>query len=139
MGKAQLPKGLRGKTTIWGIAASLLLAGLLMGCTSTQHPAAAAVETYLQAMVDKDEARLVSLTCPAFEADALLEFDAFSLVTTRLQGLECQAQNPGDTSASVSCQGQIVATYGAEDQEFDLSERVYQVQKQEGNWLVCGQ
>lgn len=157
MRQAQFPNALRGRTTVLGrtltigrsltaftgiargMAASLLLAGLLYACGPSKHPAAAAVEAYLRALVDKDEARMVGLTCQAFEADALLEFDAFSLVKTRLEGLQCQAQDSSEAAASVTCQGQIIASYGAEDQQFDLSGRTYQVQKEGSDWLVCGQ
>lgn len=145
MRMAHLFKELRGRTTVLsadillGLAASLLLAGLLYACGSPKHPAVTAVETYLRALVDKDEARFVGLTCKDFEADALLEFDSFSLVKTRLEGLKCQAQETGESAASVICQGQIIATYGAEDQQFDLSKRTYQVQKEGSDWLVCGQ
>lgn len=116
----------------------LLVAGLLSACGPSKHPAAAAVEAYLQALVNKDESRLVSLSCPDFEETALLELDSFSLVKTRLEGLDCQAQAQED-SASVTCQGQILATYGTEDQQFDLSGRTYQVKNIGGDWLVCGQ
>ena len=103
------------------------------------NPAAAAVESYLRALVAKDEAQFVGLTCKEFEADALLEFDSFSLVKTRLEDLQCQAQDTGDSAASVTCQGQIIATYGAEDQQFELSGWNFQVQKAGSDWLVCGQ
>ena len=136
---ANLLKALRGKTFTLVLAASLLLAGLLYACGPSKHPAATAVESYLKALVDKDEARFVGLTCKDFEADALLEFDAFSLVQTRLEGLQCQAQDTAESTASVTCQGQIIATYGAEDQQFDLGTRTYQVQKEGSDWLVCGQ
>ncbi len=122
----------------WGLAALLIVGGLLAACASAKHPAAVAVEDYLQALVDKDEARLVSLTCPDFESDALLQLDSFSLVKTKLDGLDCQAQAQDDT-AKVTCQGQILATYGTEDQQFDLSEKTFQVINQGGDWLVCGE
>jgi hypothetical protein len=122
----------------WGLAALLLVGGLLAACASTKDPAAAAVEDYLQALVDKDEARLISLACPDFEDQALLELDSFSLVKTKLDGLDCQAQFQDDT-AQVTCQGKILATYGTEDQQFDLSEKTFQVVNQGGDWLVCGE
>lgn len=111
--------------------------GLLSACSPAKHPAAATVEDYLNALVDKDEARLVSLVCPENEANALLEYDSFSLVKTSLEGLDCQAEVQ-DGTAKVTCQGQILATYGTENQQFDLSERVYQVQEKGGDWLICG-
>lgn len=124
---------------IWSLAAGMLLAGLLSACGPAKQPAVTAVEAYLRALVDKDEARFVGLTCKDFEAEALLEFDSFSLVKTRLEGLQCRAQDTGEGTANVTCQGQITATYGAEDQQFDLSQRTYQVQKEGSDWLVCGQ
>jgi hypothetical protein len=139
MRKAQLLKTVRDIKILLGAAVIMLLAGLLYACGSSKHPAAAAVESYLRALVDKDESRFIGLTCKDFEADALLEFDSFSLVKTRLEGLKCQAQDTGESAASVTCQGQIIASYGAEDQQFDLSGRQYQVQKEGSDWLVCGQ
>jgi hypothetical protein len=59
---------------------------LLSACSGGQHPAAASVEAFLNALVEKDEAQMVTLTCEAYETDALLEYDAFSLVQTRLEG-----------------------------------------------------
>jgi hypothetical protein len=116
----------------------LAFLGLLTACSSARHPAVVTVEDYLNALVDKDEARLVSLVCPEYEEEALLEFDSFSLVKTKLDGLACQAEAQ-DGFASVTCQGQILATYGTEDQQFDLSERLYQVEEKGGDWLICGQ
>jgi hypothetical protein len=129
---------LRGVRFSGLLVIALALIGLLAACGSAKHPAAVTVEDYLNALVDKDEARLVSLVCPEYEADALLEFDSFSLVKTSLEGLDCQAEVQ-DGTASVTCQGQILATYGTENQQFDLSERVYQVEEKGGDWLICGQ
>ena len=127
------------RVTPWGLTALLLVGSLFAACASAKPPAALAVEDYLQALVDKDEARLVSLTCPDFEDDALLQLDSFSLVKTKLEGLDCQAQAQDDDTAQVTCQGQILATYGTEDQQFDLSEKAFQVVNQGGDWLVCGE
>lgn len=111
---------------------------VLGACADGEHPAASAVEDFVQALAEKDEAQYVTLTCPDYEQDALLEYDSFSLVQTRLEGLACQAASADDASAVVTCQGEIVATYGNEDRNFDLSERRYQVENQGGVWLVCG-
>ncbi len=97
-----------------------------------------ALESYLQALVDKDEATLTSLSCQDWEASALLELDAFQAVETTLDGLSCQQTGTGDGTAQVTCQGSIQATYGSEVQSFDLSERTYTMVEQGGDWLVCG-
>jgi hypothetical protein len=114
------------------------LAAVLPACSGGQHASATAVETFLQALADKNEAQYTTLTCADYELDALLEYDAFSLVKTRLEGLDCQATLVEGDNATVICQGEIVATYGNEDQTFDLSERSYAVINQGGIWLVCG-
>lgn len=111
---------------------------LLTACGGGEHPAVVAVETFVQALVDKDEAQYVSLTCVDYELDALLEYDAFSLVKTHVEGLECQTVNLDGDKAEITCQGEIVATYGDEERTFGLSERRYQVVNQEGQWLICG-
>lgn len=118
----------------------LTLTALALGACAADagHPAANTVESYLQALVEKEEATLVSLTCQDYEANALLEYDAFGMVETRLEGLECQVSKVDDGAAQVSCVGQIIATYGAEDQTFELSDRFYRVIDQDGAWLVCG-
>jgi len=125
------------RTSLWILLISVLAAAL-SACSGGKHPAAASVEAFLDALVNKDEARMVTLTCQSYETDALLEYDAFSLVKTRLEGLDCQAASSDEDRATVSCQGTIIATYGSEDQNFELSERVYQVVNLGGDWLVCG-
>ena len=114
------------------------LASFVTACGGEEHPAAAAVEAFVQALVDKNEAHYVTLTCADFEFEALLEYDSFGSVNTHVQGLDCQAVSVDGNRAEVTCQGEIVATYGNEDRTFELSERRYQVVKQDGEWLACG-
>jgi hypothetical protein len=101
-------------------------------------PAAQTLQSYLQALVDKNEDALVQMTCADWEANALLEFDAFGGVETSLDGLSCQQVDGGSGTATVVCQGKILASYQDEVQEFDLSGRSYQMVEQGGDWLVCG-
>jgi hypothetical protein len=123
---------------IYWLVFYLILAFGISACSGGKHPAALAVETLIQALVDKNEAQYVTLTCADYELDALLEYDSFSLVKTRLEGLDCQAADVEGDQSAVTCRGEIIATYGAEDQTFDLSERRYNVVNQGGTWLVCG-
>jgi len=114
------------------------IAGVLTACSSGKHPAAKSVEALLQALVERDEAHLLTYTCPEFEEEALMEYDSFSLVKTRLEGLDCKLVEQEGDQAKVVCQGQIIATYGSEDQTIELNNRTYQVIKRSGEWLVCG-
>lgn len=118
----------------------LLLATLtLTACASNNADAPVnAVEDYLNALVAKDEDRLSTLSCGEWEDDALLELDSFQAVETRLDGLTCEQTGTEGDTALVLCNGKIIATYGNEDQELDLSVRTYQVTQEGGEWLVCG-
>lgn len=114
----------------------------LTACTGGQQDgtaqAADALENYLNALVAKDEARLVSLTCPSWEENALLEFDSFQAVETELAGLSCQQAGSEGETVLVKCQGKILATYTNEVQEFELGGRTYKMVQNGADWQVCG-
>jgi hypothetical protein len=97
-----------------------------------------AVVSFLEALTNKEEALMISYTCPGYELGALLEYDAYALVKIRLENLSCQETSQENGAAQVSCQGSIEATYGSEQRSFDLSERTYQIIQDSGAWLVCG-
>ena len=121
------------------LAKSLVLVTLLVACGGNATSGSVrAVEDYLTALINKDDAAISSLSCEDWETMALLELDSFQAVETRLEGLSCaEAGTDGDTIL-VNCQGKIIATYNDEDQELDLSLRTYQVVQQGGEYLVCG-
>lgn len=111
----------------------------LAACASNNKSAPArTVEDYLAALVEKDADRLATLSCAAWEEDALIELDSFQAVTARLDGLACEQTGTDGDTALVLCNGKIIASYNNEDQELDLSVRTYQVQQEGGDWLVCG-
>jgi hypothetical protein len=109
----------------------------LAACGSSNAPVNA-VENYLNALVEKDENRLSTLVCGSWEEAALIELDSFQEVTARLEGLACKQTGTEGNLALVHCNGSIIATYGTEDQEIDLSVRTYEVTREGGDWLVCG-
>lgn len=116
------------------VAAAMLLAACGASATPEQT-----VETFLQAINAKDTTRVSTLTCQAWEADALMMLDAFQAVSTELEGLRCQ--NTGTTDdglAIVSCTGKIIASYDGELQEFDLAIQDYLLEDVNGEWLLCG-
>lgn len=104
----------------------------------TNSAAVRALTSYLEALVEKDEATLSQLSCADWELQALLELDAFQSVETSLEGLQCQSTETGEGGATVVCAGKILTSYGGETQEYDLSERNYKLTEQNGEWLVCG-
>lgn len=111
----------------------------LPACASNNDNAPVqAVESYLNALVEKDANRLTALVCGEWEEEALLELDSFQAVTARLEGVACEQTGTDGATALVLCNGNIVASYNNEDQQLDLSVRTYQVVEEGGEWLVCG-
>ena len=121
------------------IAAMLGLSVFLSACGAASSTGAVeAVEGYVNALANKDEAALASLSCADWESDAIIELDSFQLVTITLEGFACQQTGTDDEFTLVDCQGKMLLSYNNEAQELDLSTRTYQVVDQGGDWLVCG-
>ena len=111
---------------------------LLLSACGTSSAPEKTVEAYLNALNEKDSARLSTLSCADWEATALMEFDSFMAVSTTLEGLSCAQTGTDGDKALVTCQGKIVASYNGELQSFDLSTRTYIAENSTGEWLVCG-
>jgi hypothetical protein len=117
----------------------LTLALILTGCSGqVSSNSAGAIEAYLKSLVAKDENQLINLACKAWEGDARQELRTFDAVTVSLQDLKCQeTSSSGDTSV-VTCTGNIIANYGNEVLEINLSDRAYQAVREDGQWRMCG-
>ena len=110
---------------------------LLVAC-SNKNEAPNAVENYLQALVAKDSSRLLSLSCASWEEGAIAQLDSFQAVAIDLKDLSCSQTGSEGETALVLCQGSIMATYGAEVQDFPLNRQEFKVVKEGGDWRVCG-
>ena len=126
---------LRSKILFFNIF--LLVVYFLAGCATATGPAGV-MSAYWQALIDKDEAQISSLSCAAYEEESLTTLESFSAVETKLKDLSCSVNSESGDTASVTCAGSIIATYGAEDLVIDLSQRSYIVKKEGGDWRVCG-
>ena len=127
----------KAKIIIYGMLI-LAAAGLLTACLETSSPAAA-VEGYLQALADKDENQAVSLSCAAWEEQAMAEGASFKSVEVSLEDVSCSVDSESGESALVSCAGKYIFSYDAgEDQELNLEGRVFKVVKEAGEWRMCG-
>jgi len=115
-----------------------LIAIFLTACAAGTDLPARTVETYLQALADKDLNRMIAAGCGEFETQARFELDTFAGVETRAESLACTVSNQAGETAQVTCSGAIVAAYGAEDRSFPLDGRLFNVQRQGRAWLVCG-
>lgn len=124
---------------VFPIVFVIVIALSLAACAaSTDSGPVRAVEDYFSALAAKDADRLAALSCGDWESDALLALDSFQAVDTRLEGLACEQTGTDGNTALVLCNGSLVATYGDEDQQMDLSVFTYQVVQEGGEWLVCG-
>lgn len=126
----------------------ILLTILLTACSSANTPAATevpaasaasqAVSGYLAALTAKDPDKISTFSCADWEDDALMEMDSFAAVETKLDSLTCQEDGKEGDSTLVKCTGKIITTYNDENQELDLSSRVFVVTQQGGESVVCG-
>lgn len=119
---------------------SLALVSLLTlaACAGSPNSPADAVAAYWQAMVAKDSAQLSSLSCAAYEAQALITLESFGAFEPVLSDLACEVVESSGESASVKCSGSIEVSYGAEILTINLADRNYAAVKEGGDWRMCG-
>ena len=116
---------------------AMLIILLLAACSggSSGSDPAKTVQSYLQAKIAGDEAALRGLLCSDMEADLPREAHAFASVSSvTLDGVLCTYNADAST---VTCDGAIVAEYGAENTRFPLS--TYRVVQEDGEWRWCGE
>ncbi|MBI9049112.1 MAG: hypothetical protein JEZ00_06825 [Anaerolineaceae bacterium] len=107
---------------------------------SCQHasPAAQTVEAYLDALTSKDMDRVAVLICPDFEDQAIMDVDAFQLVSPTLENVQCTETEQHGEITTVTCTGNIMTTYNNETSNINLEERTFRVINERGDWFVCG-
>lgn len=96
--------------------------------------AARAVETYLTAKVAGDREAMAQVLCSSLESRLDAEALSFNAVEASIEGMRCSADAGG---SSVTCEGRIVAVYGAENRDFPLGR--YSVVEEDGAWKWCGE
>lgn len=126
------------------LTALLMLTACASGETSpaaTDAPAVdesvRAVERYLTAKVARDEATVRALLCSEMESALTREVAAFATVTdAKIENMACTRNEGADT---VTCTGEITASYGvdAAPTKFELS--TYRVVQEDGEWKWCGE
>jgi len=116
----------------------LLITSTLTACRPASTPADA-VTGYLAALAKNDQSAAVASSCAAWEEQALAEGASFINVKVSLDDLSCQVVDETDTQATVTCTGKYKFSYDAgEDQELDLSGRMFSVIRENGEWRMCG-
>lgn len=111
---------------------------VLAACQGGKSGAVQTVENYYQALVERDDARFAGYTCAAWEESALLEYDSFAGVEIALDGLNCRETGQEGDTTLVTCEGKIAATYGTEQMDFPLGDRLHRLVNEGGDWRVCG-
>lgn len=111
---------------------------VLVACASSSDLPAQVVEEYYQALVKQDLNAMIALVCSAWEEQARNEYNSFSAVQTELQDLSCETISKDQSNALVKCSGKIIANYGNEVLEVDLSKFTFQLVQQGGSWRFCG-
>jgi hypothetical protein len=114
-----------------------VLALVLAACTSGggAEGATSAVETYLTATVGADADTLAQVVCAEREAEIEAAARRFATVSgAEIEGMACTFNEAAET---VSCEGEIIATYGTENQSFPLG--TYSVVQEDGEWKWCGE
>ena len=112
---------------------------ILAACTgSSADEPAKTVEAYWQALAAQDSAQVSSLSCATYETEALNTLESFKSVAVTLNDLTCSSTSTTDTSASISCKGTFVASYGTEKLTLNLADRTYAAVKEGGEWRMCG-
>jgi hypothetical protein len=110
----------------------------LSACAGAGDVPAQVVERYHQALVEKDQERLLNSSCADWEAMALMELDSFMSVETELVEFACQTTSSDEKNATVTCEGAISATYDGEAREFPLDIQTFLVVQEGGEWRLCG-
>jgi len=108
---------------------------LLTACAGGSDGATAAVESYLNASIEADAETLTQVICAERESEVEATARRFSSVSgARIENMDCTFD---EAASTVSCTGQIIATYGTEDTAFPLE--TYQVVQEDGEWKWCGE
>jgi hypothetical protein len=81
---------------------------------------------------------MVSLACPAWEAQALEEAASFKAVRAELEDMACEARGENGEYTLVVCSGDLIIHYGGEEpRRQPLSAITYRAIEDDGEWKMC--
>jgi hypothetical protein len=115
----------------------LVMLSFLVACQGGDD-SVAALEGYLQAVVDADVVAAVERACADWEAEARAEAESFESVEAQLDSPACEVQSSEGDEQIIACQGEIQATYGREARALTLAGRSYRMLREGGEWRMCG-
>jgi hypothetical protein len=128
-----------GKYQMSKTRSSLIVYALLLlaGCASSAS-ASNAIEAYIRALAEKDVVAATGGSCLAWEESAYAEASSFEAVEVTLEGLSCSDSGSQAEFTLVECEGKLVANYGGEILDIDLSQRTYLALNEQSEWKMCG-
>ena len=116
----------------------IFITALILTSCGTSNTAPSAIEDYLRALTAKNADELANLSCADWESQTKTELESFGAVSVTLDNPSCQEAGKEGDYTLVSCTGKIIANYGNEILEIDLSERTYLAVNEGGEWYMCG-
>ncbi len=122
----------------WILAIIIVFSLLLAACGGSNSGAVKAIESYIQALSNKDATQISNLSCADWEASALVEVDSLAGVGSKVENLACQPAGQQGADTYVSCSGVLALDYNGEAQQIDLSTRTYIARQEGGEWRMCG-
>lgn len=120
------------KSTIYILVSILILSG----CTSIEETPEITVSNYLNAMVEHDSELITTLSTADWEMNAYLDVDSLTNVEANLDELSCETISLEDDLAQVVCSGALILSYDNEQQEIQMDQFTYHLEKVNGKWLV---
>lgn len=118
----------------------LALGAFTLSACAESGSASDAIEAYLRAKVEADADEMVSLACPAWEAQALEEAASFSAVRAELENMTCEDRGESGDYTVVVCSGDLIVHYGGEEpRRQPLSDITYRALEDDGEWKMCGE
>ncbi len=128
------------KSTIFIVISVLVVifSLLLAACGSSQNGAVTAIEDYIKAESNLNEAQVSNLSCADWEVSALVEVDSLAGVSAKVENLACQQAGQNGADTYVACTGTLALDYNGEIQQIDLSDRTYIARQEGGEWRMCG-
>ena len=116
----------------------MIISITLFGCSKDNGDATIAIQSYIQALSDRDTTKVSNLSCADWEQNALVEADSFTSVGSSVENLTCSEDGKEGSDRIVSCTGTLVLDYNGEIQQIDLSKRTYIARLEDGEWRMCG-
>jgi hypothetical protein len=124
--------------TIYLTIIGVFFAILLISCSTEKNGPTKAIEAYIQALSNKDSVQITTLSCADWEQNALIEVDSLTAVGSKVENLDCTETGQEGDNTFVSCTGNLTLDYNGEAQQIDLSNRIYIVRQEDGEWRMCG-